>query len=735
MPALIPVSSLSTEQVVLRRVALDCPLTLAEVLAVVAGDPWPFALCGAWAGGGAVVGTTPLVIADPASDPFSLLNALPEVKASDAPPGALGGGWFGWLGYRLGGRIESVPEPAVRPVALPDFHLAYYDNLLRLDPEGRWWFEALVSPARERELEARLEHWRTRLARGPGAVAYAAPSPLRLANVARQVHLAAVAACRERIAAGEIFQANICLRLETGWSGSPLSLFAHALSSLQPAYGSAFATPWGGLASLSPELFLRREGDRVITAPIKGTGRRDGESESAAASLHRLRESAKDAAEHVMIVDLMRNDLGRVCAYGTVQADPVPTAEAHPGVWHLVSRVRGRLRAGVQNSELLQATFPPGSVTGAPKVQAMRVIAELEASGREVYTGAIGYASPIAGLELSVAIRTLETRGGRLWLGAGGGIVADSDPYAELEEALSKARPIAAAVGTSLSGEAHPPGAEPAAPPTRPTPPSPRPARPRPPLATPTATATPTAISDPDPDHGVFETLLVRNGRVQALGLHVARLEQAVAQLFGEGIPGDLMLRTSEHARALVGPHRMRLDAVPHDGRVEITISSRPLDVTADPVVLAPMLIQGGLGRYKWRDRRRLYELASPRPTRLILDDGQEILEAAWANVWILEGETVVTPPADDRLLAGVTRALVLDHAEQLRLTAREEPITLPRARLADAIFLTSALRHAVAADLEGEAPDRASAPGRRVVARVREGLSSLAWGEDTAGG
>ena len=128
-----------------------------------------------------------------------------------------------------------------------------------------------------------------------------------------------------------------------------------------------------------------------------------------------------------------------------------PTAEPHPGLWHLVSRVHGELRPGVGNGDLLRATFPPGSVTGAPKVQALKVIAALEPVAREVYTGAIGFASPVAGLELNVAIRTLELRDDRLWLGAGGGIVADSDPRSELEEALAKARPIAAAIGTSVA--------------------------------------------------------------------------------------------------------------------------------------------------------------------------------------------------------------------------------------------------------------------------------------------
>src|SRR6185295_15475979 len=146
------------------------------------------------------------------------------------------------------------------------------------------------------------------------------------------------------------------------------------------------------------------------------------------------------------IVDLMRNDLGRVCEYGTITASE-PVIQPHAGVWHLVSQVRARLREGAGDGALLRATFPPGSVTGAPKVQAMHVISELEATGREAYTGAIGYASPLAGLELNVAIRTFEARNGALWLGAGGGIVADSNPMLELEECLVKARPLVAAAG------------------------------------------------------------------------------------------------------------------------------------------------------------------------------------------------------------------------------------------------------------------------------------------------
>ncbi len=441
----------------LQRVPLDCSLSPMKLLDALRDQRLPFALTGSWAGGGAIVGSEPLLVADPAEDPFSTLDRLPTPADGDRQhPDAVGGGWFGWLGYCLGSRIETLPAGPPRPVPLPDFHLAYYDNVMRLDPSGRWWFEALVTEARRRPLDERLAGIRGAIAAAPaGARDQVAPEPLTLTPAAAEHHLDAVADCRRRIFAGEIFQANICLRVAASFAGSVVDLQARALEAISPPYAAAFCTPGGGIASLSPELFLRRRGRSVVTAPIKGTITRSSDPSESAAALKQLTRSAKDAAEHVMIVDLMRNDLGRVCAYGSISAPRHATPEPHPGVWHLVSRVRGELRPGVGDGELLRATFPPGSVTGAPKVQAMKVIAALEPTAREVYTGAIGYASPIAGLELSVAIRTLELADGHLWLGAGGGIVADSDPHAELEEALAKARPLAAAIGTQVRVGSH----------------------------------------------------------------------------------------------------------------------------------------------------------------------------------------------------------------------------------------------------------------------------------------
>jgi para-aminobenzoate synthetase/4-amino-4-deoxychorismate lyase len=430
-----------------------------DVLAAISDQPLPFALAGSWAGGGAIVGSTPIAVADDQDDPFAVLDELPAAPTDTAGSGAgVGGGWFGWLGYRLAARVERVAPGPPRPVPMPEFHLAYYDNVLRQDPSGDWWFEALASEARAADLHLRrrqLSDLLSRPARSlPGPVcAVTPPRPLTLSAGAAAAHLDAIASCRARIAAGEIFQANLCVRLETTTDTPAATLFRRAISNRPAPFAATFTTPRGSIVSLSPELFLRRLADHVMSAPIKGTAPRGTDRADDDAARASLLRSAKDAAEHVMIVDLMRNDLGRVSTYGSVRAGTTPTAEAHPGLWHLVTTVEGELRPHTSNGDLLRATFPPGSVTGAPKVQALTVIAELERTGREVYTGAIGYASPLAGLELSVAIRTLELSGNAMWLGAGGGIVADSDPARELEEVLVKARSVATAIGLSVTAE------------------------------------------------------------------------------------------------------------------------------------------------------------------------------------------------------------------------------------------------------------------------------------------
>ena len=647
------------------RVELESGLESHEAVAWLRGDERPFALAGEWLGGLTVLGSHPSRVADPAADPFSTLAAQPEVSGGEA---AVGGGWVGWLGYGLGSLVEQLPPSPPAPIVCPAFSLAFYDHVVLHDGD-RWWFEALWSAERDAFLNDRLRVWGERLLGAPpAAVDGPVPGPFVLAANGAAGHVAAVADCVRRIEEGELYQANLCVRLAAEFDGDALDLFIRALPRAEPRFG-AFVD---SVVSLSPERFLRRSGRDVRTEPIKGTRPRTGSEAERAAARDALLESTKDAAEHVMIVDLMRNDLGRVCAYGTVEARE-PRVEGHAGVWHLVSTVTGRLRDGVGDGELLRATFPPGSVTGAPKVQAMKVIAALEATRREVYTGAIGIASPVAGLDLSVVIRTFESApGNTIWIGAGGAIVADSDPEQELAEALTKAAGPVAAIGGSLApvgrfwGHRHPP-------PER-------------------------ALlhgDRPDPSLGVFETVLVEDGCPVALEQHLERLAASVAELYGAALPSTVLAGARAAAAEVTARSRMRV-LVDTEGAVRITVSPAgppPLG----PVVLDPFALPGGLGAHKWRDRRLLDALAALHPgsVPLLVDTDGLVLEAAHANVWIVEGDDLITPPADGRLLPGVTRAVLLADDG-----AHEEPIDLDRLASADVLLLTSSISGRVPARL-----------------------------------
>ncbi len=631
----------------LLREPLDADVAPATAALILRGEERPFALLGAWAGGGALLGSRPVRVAVPGEDLFSLLDEQPVVESPD--PVAVGGGWVGFLGFELRHAVEPGHPPPPRPIAVPDGDLAFYDHLLRCDAAGRWWFEALVTPGREAALRARREELAARLAdpRAPRPFATSdwrwTPSPAG--------HARAVDACVERIAAGDLFQANLCTRLDGRLEGDALDLFATAAAALPTDRAAFVAGPWGTVASLSPELFLARRGRDVRSEPIKGTRPADRRDE--------LEASAKDRAENVMIVDLVRNDLGRVCVAGGVRVPALAQVRPHAGVWHMVSEVEGRLRDDVGDGDLLRATFPPGSVTGAPKLAALDVIAELESTGREAYTGSVGFASPLAGLELSVAIRTFEVRGARIWLGAGGGITSDSVGEEEAREAAAKAAPLLAAIGAPERGQT----------PFRFAP-------------QPIVRRGPRPVPRPDPAAGLYETIRVERGAPEALGDHLARLARSLRALYGLPLPEALAERAVAAARGEQSA-RLRIDVVPgEDAALTVTaLAALP------PAVLRPVVLPGGLGAHKWRDRGLLesHETDDPGTLPLLVDADGLVLETSRTSVVVRAADgTLHTPPADGRILPGVTAA---------RTGARPRVLTLADLAAAPELYVASALR------------------------------------------
>ncbi len=396
------------------------------------------------------------------------------------------GGCFGFWGYDLKNFVEPKLCPrAVNDLEWPDAVLGFYASLVVFEVgTDRAWIVVTGLDAEGERSEGRaaeeLGYWKALLDGGQpaggagrggveggelgreGGSRIAALGGERgeggeygagvTSTFDRAGFLAAVERAQDYIRAGHIYQVNLAQRFEAGWSGTGWDLYGR-LAEASPAPFSAYLHAGGlELVSSSPELFLRMEGARVWTRPIKGTRPRSADPERDAAWARELQGSPKERAELVMITDLLRNDLGRVCEYGTVRVTELARWEGYAQVQHLVSTVEGRLRAGVTPLGALAACFPGGSVTGAPKFRAMEIIDELEPVARGPYTGCLGYLGFNRRAQLSMVIRTAGCEGGRAWWHVGAGIVADSDPGAEYEETLAKGAGVVAALGLLRRG-------------------------------------------------------------------------------------------------------------------------------------------------------------------------------------------------------------------------------------------------------------------------------------------
>lgn len=363
------------------------------------------------------------------------------------------GGCFGFWGYDLKHFVEpSVPRNTLNDLELPDCELGFHDSVVVFDHQlQKVWIVATgmtVDGSRsERLAEARLRSWQRVLREeddsmtmGSRSTAGRTPTARAWSNFSRAGFVSAVKRAKEYIRQGDIYQVNLAQRLCVPTAGSGWDLFER-LHLVSPApYSAYFDFGDWQLASSSPELFLRMNGPAIRTRPIKGTRPRSSDPVRDAQFTYELQTSAKEMAELVMITDLLRNDLGRVCEFGSVQVPDLVRLEKYPQVQHLVSTVDGRLRPELTHAEALAQCFPGGSITGAPKVRAMQIIDELEPVTRGPYTGCHGYLGFNRESMLSISIRTAVAQPRITSFHAGAGIVADSDPEMEYDETIAKAR-------------------------------------------------------------------------------------------------------------------------------------------------------------------------------------------------------------------------------------------------------------------------------------------------------
>ncbi len=367
--------------------------------------------------------------------------------------------WIGCLGFDLGRQLERLPAPRPDDVGMPLAWLALYDAHIAIDSAAQSataHHDPAVAEALQVDARRRLAAFESLVARWANV-----PEP-PLADIGGDAEHAlpraefesAVRRAMAYIAAGDIYQVNLARRLRLFPVGDPLRVYLAARATNPAAFRALLRFDAAAVASFSPELMLRVRGRDVLTSPIKGTRPRGVDAATDQDQTSELLASPKDAAELAMIVDLHRNDLGRVCTPHSVRVVNARRVELHPSVIHTVGDIAGRLRADCDAIDALMASFPAGSISGVPKLRALEIIRELEAAPRGLYTGAIGWLNLAGDACWSVAIRIVQFGARATVLHVGGGIVADSDPVSEYEETEHKARGILRAMGVSADGAA-----------------------------------------------------------------------------------------------------------------------------------------------------------------------------------------------------------------------------------------------------------------------------------------
>ncbi len=639
-------------------------------------------------------------------DPFDTLRGiLTAFKIENRKPSLpLAAGLMGYLAYDLKDSLETLPRTTVDDLGLPD--ICFYAPALIVIHDRVTGITTLQVPrltsGNGPRCQGLVARFLDRL-KGPAPVGkgFAGNRDGLRSGFVRPEYMAAIDAIKEYIAAGHVYQVNLSQRFEADFAGSGFDFF-RALLSRNPAPFYAYVNAGDHqIVSTSPERFLSRAGIRVETRPIKGTRPRGRTKAEDLALQRELEQSVKDDAELSMIVDLLRNDIGKVCRGGSVTVTAHKRLETYQNVYHLVSDVVGELDRGKDSVDLIKATFPGGSITGCPKVRAMEIIDELEPKRRHIYTGSIGYISFHDTLDLSIAIRTATLLNSKVFFSVGGGIVFDSDPADEFDETLHKGRTLMdvfqnAAETCGFPGKVWLDG-----------------------KLVPEENATVNVFDRGlQYGYGFFETIRVTDGRIGYLGEHLERFKRAWAALFNTPEPdlhwGDIIRQTLAANGLEQGVAAVKLlatggtrDKPPYDHR--LVVSTRPyiqrLEGKRDQgqhLIVYPESRQTPLAGHKTLNY--LYYLlagrwamASGGDAAVILNPDGTVSETNTANILVMRGKEVLKT-VSPHVLPGVMERAVCGYLQQKGYQVREAKVQPEDLFSADGILLTNSLMGAVPA-------------------------------------
>lgn len=635
-----------------------------------------------------------------AMDPFDALDAATRRYAL---PGTeefapLSSGLLGYLAYDLKDVLEVLPRTSRDDLHLPRLYMAAPSILVvhdRRDGSTR-----VHVPVRDGAAvtERILSDFQQELSKPAPVRDASAKAGTLVSGLSRGEYMRAVDAIRDYIARGHVYQVNMSQRFETGFGGDAFSLFA-GLYAANPAPFFAYLNAGDHrIVSTSPERFIELHGDKVETRPIKGTRPRGKTPEDDLAFRRDLETSFKDDSELSMIVDLLRNDIGKVCAAGTVRVVEHKRLEAYENVYHLVSIVEGQLDAGKSAVDLVRATFPGGSITGCPKIRAMEVIDELEPVRRHLYTGSIGYFGFHGTMDLSIAIRTATISGGRLVYSVGGGVVYDSDPADEYDETLHKGRTISNALERMGDGTEAAPDAR---------------------VGWMDGKFKPVSEMTVSVEeegfaygYGFFETIRVQEGRILRLDAHVARFRKAWESFFAAPFPDvtwkdvvDLVVERNGLSETVAAVKLAASAGKPGSGErgIRLMLTARPYThrLAGSPrkglrLATWPHGRQSALSDHKTMNymlSRVAADWAKARGAdeAILLNADGTVSETNTANIVCRMGGRLCVP-VSEHALPGTMLGAVLEHLAARGIPVEHRRITPDDLKKADSVHLANAL-------------------------------------------